>query len=81
MSCLLSLFSLSSTNRFCNSQVIVPTEQIVTPMPYTTDHLYVLHKNDLYKYDIAVLEYLYPQLGSALPTYLCWIINNNINNK
>lgn len=35
---------------------MVPVEQTVIPMPYTTYHLYVSYKNKLYQYDIAVLE-------------------------
>lgn len=33
---------------------MVPVEQIVTPMPYTTNHLYVLYKNKPYQCDIVV---------------------------
>lgn len=35
---------------------MVPIEQTVIPMSYTTYHLYVLYKNKLYQYDIVVLE-------------------------
>lgn len=49
MPCLLALFC-PATDWFFNSWDMVPREQIVTPMPYTTDH--VLYEDKLCNFDI-----------------------------